>query len=190
MAMQFASGSVQLYGKFIGGSVFHIGTCEQMPQDSRSPAYEMLMNDISGSQVPLDMAFEGESAQIGMTLTWWDENAVNLMTAAPNNTTPGSYSYSDVGTLMSIEEQTTELWLAYTFSSPNLAPKAVYTSNGLIPGRHYVQAVLYSPQVDEVGTRPMKRHLMYFAWPKLNKTTKRFTLWDQEGFASLPNPFN
>ncbi len=81
---------------------------------------------------------------------------------------------------MSLEEWTTELWLVYTFGSA-LANHTAYTANGLIPGRHYSQAILWSPQMDETGTAPMKRHFMFYAWPKYNPdaTPKpRFTLYD------------
>ncbi len=184
MAQQYATGAVHCYVKNanLGSQVNYLGTCEQMPQDSRSPEYEMLMNDLSGSKVPLDMAFEGVSAQVSMVLTRWDNTVAEALTKAPSTTGIGSYSYSDVGTLMSLEGQCTEIWLAYTFTALN--PKAVYAT--LPKGRHYIQSVLWSPQLDETGTKPMKRHFMFYAWPKYVPLTKKFTLYVFLGFDNLP----
>jgi hypothetical protein len=181
MAQQYATGSCHLWLRFAdGGGIQYFGTCESMPQDVRSPTYEMLMNDISGSQVPLDVAYQGEAAQISLTMTRWNETLAQSLETPPGpNSVPGSWSYSDVGTLMSLEDEWTEVWIGYTFGSA-LANKTVYTANGLRPGRHYLQSVLWSPQADETGTKPMKRHFMMYAFPYFDPTTKQFTLWDTD----------
>lgn len=179
-AQQFATGSVHSFVRFAGGSILYLGTCESMPQDQRNPEYEMLMNDISGSKVPLDVAWEGESAQISLVLTRWDENVANVCETPPGVApVAGSWFMRDVGTLMSLEKETTELWLVYTFGSV-LANKVAYTANGLHAGRHYPQCVLWSPQLDETGTKPMKRHFMYYAWPRYDPSNFKFTLYDYD----------
>ena len=181
MAQQFATGAVHVFIRFGGqGAIQYFGTTESMPQDSRSPEYETLMNDVSGSKVPLDLAWEAESAQISLVMTRWDENVAQAIEVGPGLTANlGSWSWNDVGTLMGLEGEYTELWLTYQFGSI-LGNKAAYVGQGLKPGRHYVQSVLWAPQQDETGTKPMKRHFMFFAWPKINATTKRFTLWDYD----------
>lgn len=181
MAQQFSSGSTHLWLRFNGtGSPQYFGTCESFPQDSRSPQYEFLMNDLSGSKVPLDLSYQGESSQVSVVMTRWDENLANGLTVAPGQVTPsGQYDWEDLGTLMMLEEQFTELWIVYLYGSA-LANKTVYTANGMIPGRHYLQTVLWSPQMDEVGTKPMKRHFMFYAWPQIDVANQAFVLYDTD----------
>ena len=180
MAQPFASGAVHCYAAFHGGTPFYLGTCESMPNDSRSPEYELLQNDISGSKNPLDLAFQGMSAQISLIVTRQDWLNLEALEYAPGeNANVGEWSYEDVGTLMALEGEYTRLWLAYTFGA-SLANKTVYTSNGMIRGRYYPQCVMWSPQTDETGTRPMKRQYIFYAWPKYNPTTRMFTLYSTQ----------
>ena len=179
-AQPYATGAVHVFVRaLVSGPITYFGTCESMPQDSRNNEYEMLMNDISGSKVPLDLAWEAQSAQIGLVMTRWDEVVAQTLTSAPISVVDGSWPWESVGTLMGLEGFYTEIWLTYTFGGA-LANKAAYTGNGLTSGRHYLQAVLWSPQTDETGTKPMKRHFMFYAWPKLviGGTKPRFTLYD------------
>ena len=43
---------------------------------------------------------------------------------------------------------------------------------------------MWAPQTDETGTKPMKRHFMFYAWPKVDSSgsfaNKKFTLWDYD----------
>ncbi len=69
MAQPYATGAVWVFGRFVGGgSPIFLGTCEKMPQDSRSNEYEAVMNDVSGTKIPLDFAWEGISSQIPQDL--------------------------------------------------------------------------------------------------------------------------
>lgn len=187
MAQPFATGAIHIFVRFGGvGSPSYLGTCESMPQDSRAPEYEPVMNDVSGSKVPLDFAYEGESSQISMILTRWNEDIAQSITTPPGLTsTDGSWAWADVGTLMGLEEWFTEVWLVRTYGAV-LAARTAYTSQGMQAGRHYVQTILWAPQTDETGTKPMKRHFMFYAWPKINHTTKRFVLFDQD-FTGISN---
>ncbi len=186
MAQQFATGSVHVFlappnRSQQKNTPVYFGTCESMPQDQRQPEYEMLWNDISGSKVPLDLAWEGESAQISLTMTRVDQVVVEYLQAHPNTptATPGSWAFEDVGSMMGLEGLAWECWLVYTFGSA-IAGKLTYTGAGLRPGRHYTQCVLWSPQSEETGTKPTKQHFMLFAWPKPNFGTKRFVLYDYD----------
>lgn len=178
MAQQFATGASHVFLGF-GSGPQYFGTAESFPNDSRQPEYEMLMNDFSGSKIPLDMAWEGESGQISLAMTRWDEDVANLATLPPFSTSNGSWDFDANGSLMGLEEQAIEIWIVYTFGSA-LANKSVYVSQGLPPGRHYTQCVLWSPQQDETGTRPMKRNFLFFAWPKPNFITRKFVLYDYD----------
>src|SRR5882672_11912422 len=108
MANQFSTGAVHVFiasPYYNAGSPLYFGTTESMPDDRRQPEYEMLMNDASGSKVPLDMAWEGESAQISLVMTRWDETIAQQMEAKPNGflRTPGTWEANDVGTLIGME---------------------------------------------------------------------------------------
>lgn len=179
---QQATGAVHIYVRPPGGSQpLYFGTSESFPKDTRNPEYEPVMNDISGSKVPLDFAWEGESAIISLVMTRVEQSIVELMQARPHSAgaLPGSWALNDVGSLMSLEGLTWQIWLAYTFGAA-LGNKAAYVNQGMRAGRHYVQAIIWAPQDDETGTKPMKQHFLLYAWPKLNMTTRRFVLYDYD----------
>jgi hypothetical protein len=160
------------------GIPIYFGTCESMPQDQRQPEYEMLMNDSTGSKVPLDVAWEGESAQISLVMTRTNQALVESIMAHPSGSLPpGAWSFNDAGALMGLEGLAWQVWLVYQFGAA-LGAKAAYTSQGLRPGRRYAQCVLWAPQSEETGTKPMKQHFMFYAWPYADYTNKRFVLYD------------
>jgi hypothetical protein len=177
MAQAYSTGAVYAFiAPTSGGQPVFLGTCESYPEDNRQPEYEPLMNDISGSKVPLDFSFEGESAQISLVLTRWNEGFARRLEAKPNGsnvavggTAPsieGSWNPQDVGSLMGVEGFSWQLWLVRTFGAV-LANKAAYVGNGLQPGRHYPQCIIWAPETNEEGAKPMKRHFMFYAWPRL-----------------------
>ena len=179
------------------GTPQFFGTCESMPQDQRQPEYEMLMNDASGSKVPLDLAWEGESAQISLVVTRPNQQLVELLQtkgfpgAVAANTaasTAGSWSFNDVGSLMSLEGLAWTCWLAYGFGAA-LGNKLAYTgANGFLrPGRRYVQCALWAPQSDETGSKPMKQHFMLYAWPYVDFKNQRVVLYDYNMSAITQN---
>jgi hypothetical protein len=167
------------FGTAIGfGAPLYFGTCESMPQDQRQPEYEMLMNDASGSKVPLDMAWEGESAQISLVMTRTNQPVVESVLAGPSGSNPpGAWSFNDMGALMMLEGLSWCVWLVYQFGSA-LGNKPAYTAQGLRPGRRYAQCVLWAPQSEEGGTRPMKQHFMFYAWPVADFKNQKYVLYD------------
>ena len=189
MANQFATGACHIFVcPSSAAAPAYLGTCESYPQETRSPEYEALINDISGTKVPLDFAFEGESAQISMVLTRWNEPVALRLEAKPNPGTaavggtppsvPGTWRANDVGSLMGFEGFAWQVWLVRTFGSL-LANKAAYVGTGLLPGRHYPQCIVWAPETNEEGTAPMKRHFMMYAWPRYNPALFNFVLYDQ-----------
>ncbi len=190
MAQQYASGSVHVFCAYNppGGPAsgpFYLGTCEQMPQDNRNPEYELLMNDISGSKKPLDLAWEGEDATISLVLTRFSHVGWNLLETKPFPTANvnGEWDIEDVGALMGLEGICWSVWLVYSFGSA-LANKAAYTTQGMPPGRFYPQCVVWAPMADETGSRPMKRQVIFYAWPKLVTTAANV----QASQSQLTNP--
>jgi hypothetical protein len=179
-----------------GNTPLYLGTCEKMPQDQRQPEYEMLMNDVSGTKVPLDLAWEGQSAQLSLTFTRTVQPNIELLLESPRPSTagaagagrnplggvtdsPGTWSFADVGSLMSLEGLGWTISLVYTFGAA-LAAKPAYTGQGLRAGRRYWQCILWAPQRDETGTAPMKQHFMLFSWPYANYKTGDFILYDYD----------
>jgi len=135
----------------------------------------MVMNDASGSKVPLDMAWEGESAQISLVMTRWDETIAQQMEAKPNGflRTPGTWEANDVGTLIGMEGMAWGLWLLYTFGA-SFADKDKYVRDGgMQRGRFYPQCIVWAPETETIGSRPMKRHFVFFAWPKIVQDPNR-----------------
>ena len=195
VGQQYSTGAVYIFaapptsgGGF--GQPLWLGTCEKMPQDQRQPEYEMLMNDVSGTKVPYDLSWQGMTAQISLVMTITVQSTVELMLASPRPvgnvngavSTPGTWDFSDVGALMMLEGLGWTVWLAYTFGSA-LSNKPAYASgfpNALRPGRRYYQCILWTPQLEETGTAPMKTHLMLFSWPFANLASKTFTLYDYD----------
>jgi hypothetical protein len=183
MASQLATGACHIFGKndSISGQfsgIQYIGTCERMPQETRSPEYEPVYNDMSGTKVPLDFAWEQETASIGVTLTRWNEKFAQFIEAKPDPTNDeGSWSVIEVGRLMALEEMAWEIWIGYTFGSA-LASIAAYTSLGLMPGRHYLQCLVWSPESEDRGTAAMKRNFMFYAWPFLDNKFGTFEQWN------------
>ncbi len=196
VGQQYATGAVHVFAapptgsKGTVGSPLYLGTCEKMPQDQRVPEYEMLMNDQSGTKVPLDLAWQGEAATISLVMTRTVQSTVELMLASPRpasagvlngpSSVPGSWTFSDYGALMSLEGLGWTVWLAYFFGGA-LANKPAYTAgapNAMRPGRRYTQCILWQPQSEETGTAPMKQHFMLYSWPYLNFSTKVATLYD------------
>ena len=188
MANPFASGAILAFVAPQGGTPTYLGTCEAYPQDNRNPQYEALMNDFSGTKIPFDFSWEGEDSQISMVLTRWNEPVALRMEAKPNPATaaiggtppsaPGSWFLRDVGALMGFEGFAWQLWLVRVFGAL-IANKAAYVGNGMLPGKHYPQCIIWAPETEEQGTAPMKRHFMYYAWPQYRPAIQQFVLYDQ-----------
>lgn len=187
-AQQMATGAIHVFVRAGSESMAsYFGTCERFPEDTRQPEYEALMNDYSGSKVPLDFSWEGESAQISLSMTRWDEVVAQDLEDKPFSATsiPGSWSANDVGTLMGLEFGFWELSLVRTFGAA-IANKGAFVNNGLLPVRRYRQCVVWTPESDQGGTQPMKRQFLFYAWPLYIAKTRTFVLYD----SLLPSGFN
>lgn len=171
-AQAWATGVVWVFTAVGAQAPRFFGTTESMPQDTRTPEYEPLMNDITGSRLPLDMAWQGMSAQVSLVMTRWDEAVAEQLLQVPTSIgLSGQWRLSDIGALVGQEGLSTiQLWLAYSNNAglAQIPVKPAYAN--MIPGRHYLQCVMMSPQSDETGTKPRKRHFQFFAWPKLDFT--------------------
>jgi hypothetical protein len=170
-------------------NIYYLGTCEQMPRDERNLEYEQVMTDRSGVKVPFDMAWQGATAQISLTLTRVIQSTVELLLQNPTSLNvrggaagllaagpeQGTWTAADVGTMMASEGWTFQLYLVYQFTGISVPPKPAYA--GLRMGRRYPQCILWTPQSEEAGTKPMKTHLMFFAWPQALSQGNGVTLY-------------
>src|SRR4051812_26889664 len=53
--------------------LYFLGTCEQPPTLQLNPQWEPIMNDVSGSLLPLDYSYQGEDGLLSGTLNKWNE---------------------------------------------------------------------------------------------------------------------
>lgn len=183
----YATGSVAV---FVGRSISDalcLGYCEGYPKESHQPSYKMLKNDVSGTENPLDVSFQGITAQVSCVLTDWDDAVYQRLQGFPNFgiSSPGSWLFSDVGTLMGLEKMAVQVWCQYLFSdTAGGGFHPVYTT--LPPGYHYLKCVPWSPMEWETGTSPMKRHVQFFCWSVADFTERQFNLYDND-MSGLPD---
>jgi hypothetical protein len=134
----------------------YLGTGERAPRPSFRPAFEPVMNDLTGSRIPYDWMFEGEEAIVTVRLTRWDEPT---LAALQNRTGPagqprGVNFANDVGTLMLTEGAAYPLWLLFPFGIPGIGKPAMI-AGGLPQGYHFYAAFLEGPDDrDSLGTNP------------------------------------
>lgn len=174
MSQQFSSGAAHLFVKFGGGAeAKYLGTAEGKPRQEHRPEYVPVMNDLSGGVVPLDYSFQGKSSILSFVLSRWNEAVARAMENSPDPITNGAgeWALDDVGTFLGLEGKAMEAWVVYPYAN-----KAAYAT--LPAGYHYLQCMVWSPQVIEPGTTPMLRHFLLYAWPKLFIDEKKWKLWD------------
>lgn len=193
----WSTGASLIYAGFNNGGQafgpFFFGTCEGYPKHERRTAYMPILNDFTGRQKPMDMSFQGMDATIALDMTVWDEGVAQMMEQAANLgpaaslATPGSYRFSDVGSLMGLEGFCCQLWIAFG-NRLGASAKAAYSA--LPNGYHYLQCIPVGPTTDEEGAQGMIRSFQFYAWPKCNFQTLINTLFDFDMSAIQNVPIN
>jgi hypothetical protein len=183
MAQEYATGAVHIFVKLGanaggggGGVVEYLGTAEQAPQRQTDRTFKQVMNDLS-SQKPLDYVYAGgEEAVLSFVLTRWNEPIATALEAGPFSGGIGFATIFDQGSLMGQEDLALEVWYWYTFGG--LAARASMV--GQEAGRHYVQALFWGPETDQVGSVERKKHMVFKAWKRFepNATPMKFVLFD------------
>lgn len=201
----YSTGSSYLYIAFGGrGNTrgpYFFGTCEGYPKHERRMDWMQLMNDTSGRKKPMDMSFQGYDATISLDMTVWDDGIAQMLEQLPDmsgltgTATPGSYFFSDVGTLMGFEQCACQLWIAYgnTAGIGGQAPKAAYTGGKLPGGYRYYQCLPFAPITAEEGAQGEIKSVNFYAWPVANwQATPQpmCTLFDNNMNAIQNIPFN
>lgn len=195
MASEYATGAVHIYVKMpatipvVGGSIKYLGTAEQGPERSTERTFKQVMNDLS-SQRAFDYVYAGgEEAVLSFVLTRWNENVAQGLERAPVSGGFGFATIFDQGSLMGQENLAVEIWYGFSFHMGLAGAPARPSMPGIEGGRHYVQALFWGPERDETGSHERKKHMVFRAWKKYDKTTSppRFTLFDTN-MAGLPTP--
>ena len=189
-----STGSVQPYSTgatfvYLGlgssGTALFFGTAEGYPKHERRADLEYLMNDVGGRKKPVDVSWQGMDASLSLVMTFWDEGMAQILEnmprfeLAPTASPPGTWSFSDMGTLLGFEGYAIPIWLRYNF-----AGKTAYAN--LPAGYHYLQSVPLNLG-DENGAAPMKRIFSFYMWPMTNYQVGTQTLFDYN-CTGLPTP--
>lgn len=163
------------------------GHGERAPKPSLNRGYEPVMCDLSGTQLPFDVLYEGQDALIRVDFTRWNEPVYQAIsnitsTAVPTNLSPGVDPSSAVGTLMVTEGKTYPVWLRFPYGGAG--GKA---SMATLPrGYRYLSCVLESPDDREPGTGVNRLSLIFHAYRAFSPSLGTFTLYDYDMSALGP----
>jgi hypothetical protein len=154
MAQLWCTGPAHIYvGVTTSRAPLYLGTAETKPDIDIRGEFEGVMNDLSGSKIPMDELWEGEEGMISFVLTRWNMNVALLMMAQPNFTgTPGLNSQDDMGTLMLTEGLSYPVWIRFPYATSKVAMA------GMVAGYRFWSCILLAPKKIEPGTRAMKKH--------------------------------
>jgi len=183
MAQLYTTGPAHIYLAFPTGSgtqnsPVYFGTCEDAPQVQIIPKFEDVYNSIGGT-VPFDKSYQGEVALIDLDMNRYNESVYGILAARPRVGTRGVNIAGDVGTLMGTEGYTIGVYLKFDFGAAGAAPKAAYTANGMPPGYRFPGGIPIGPdRLQNLGTRPRKTNVVFFAIRIWNPATQAFGLYD------------
>ena len=174
-------------GGAAGNTRFFLGHCEDSPNIQLRPGYEPVYNALTGTKVPFDLSQQGEEAFIGLALTRYNQNVIDLIRqrtvlSATFNGVPGTWGSQDDGTLMITENAAMEVWVTFPYSTTHPAMIA-----GLLPaGYHFSACAPIGP--DDLGplsTRARKEQVLFHAIRRYNASTGTKLLYDGS-VAGLP----
>ncbi len=170
------------------GTPLYLGTAERSPRIQIRPTWTPLFNDIGGSQIPFDMAYEGDEAFISADLTRWNEGIYALLAARTNNPANqlgrGTNINGDLGTLMITENVANILLLQFPYSTLKAATYGTQPA-----GYRFLRTWLEGPDdLDPLGTQPRKIRLVFRALRAFSITSNgpNFGLYDHN-MVAFPN---
>lgn len=164
MAKAYCTGPVHLWtgtGGALGANTpQYLGTFEQAPDIDIKGEWDQVMNDLSGSKLPLDRLFEGEEGMVSGVLTRFNWPTLRRLMARPRFVgTPGFNPSGDIGTYMGQEGCSYNLWCLFPYRD-----KAFQGAAGDMPaGIRFLSAFLLSPEKIHGGTKAKKVQVVFQA---------------------------
>lgn len=146
-----------------------LGTGETATEPDIRAQWDGVMNDITGTKLPYDVAYEGEEAFFSVQLTRWDDLVRKKLAARPfrqgsvagvnavRQAGPGN-TYGDRGSLMITEGLAVACWLPFLY-----AKKPVYSAANLIRGYRFPYCWTEGPETWRGGTRAARVALTFHA---------------------------
>ena len=197
MAIPYVTGPGLIYVAFGAGSTFtnpsqpyFLGTCERTPEIDLNPEWEVVMNSVGGTRIPIDDTYQGEWAIISTLFTRWNEPtyarlANYIATSSGTGQTRGrtNANTGDLGTLLMTQARAIQLWVKFPYA--NLEP---FASNGMPAGYRFFATKLVAPtKLSPIGTEASKRALVWHARRLFYPSLGDFISYDHN-MEGLPPP--
>lgn len=166
------------------GSPVYLGTCRAAPRIQWDPAFEPVINDISGPRKPFDMIYLGKDAMISGDLTVWNWPVWEQIKSLPNTALPsGAQEQGDIGSLMVLEGYSYPIWIHYPFHS-----KAAMRDAGMVAGHRFAAGWLMGPIAEDPGNKSNSAHVQFYAINAYDKATGKFLCSDNNmtGIPTIP----
>jgi hypothetical protein len=143
------------------GPIFFLGWGQRGPRISVRRGWEPLWCDLTGTQIPLDLLYEGQEGNITIELSKYSETTLELLQAMPLGVGRSGTPYADFGwsrgTIMITEGVNPILWLRFPFSAAGAFPHPAMANvaNGPLPsGLRFPGAIFTGPDERITGTAP------------------------------------
>ena len=166
MAQSYTTGACGIFlGVGSGNGALFLGHCEAGVHINTIYAYDPVMNDLTGTQLPYDEQIMGEEAYISGIgpFTRWNEITVFTMEqrmTGSNPLTRGTEGFGNRGSFVSSEGLAFQVWLVFPYSVKTFFRNAA--NGALEAGRRYVNCEPVDNQED-TGTRHKRRHISFRA---------------------------
>jgi hypothetical protein len=146
-----------------GGTPFFLGWGQRGPRISVRRGWEPVWCDLSGTQIPFDLMYEGQEAYVTIELSKYNEAVLETLQAMPLpgvgavGTAPFNDAAGERGTMMLTENVNPTLWLRFPFSAAGATPHPAMANalNGVVPaGLRFPGAIFKGPDDRVTGTAP------------------------------------
>lgn len=190
MAQPFVTGPAGLYLLFPGqSSILFLGHSQRGCRIEDVYEWEPVLNDVSGTRYPFDMAFEGVESFVSCELTRWNMPVLRLLEQVPAVSAalgapvavPGTSQFGDLGTLMITEGMAPMLYIQFPYS----VIKPAYATQPV--GRRYLAAFLERDVSDKLGTQARVQPLTWNCKRVFRPATYANLLYDFD-LSGLPQP--
>jgi hypothetical protein len=169
MPQPFTTGPCLIYTSTLntssGLAYEYLGTSERGATVILGEAWEPVVSDPSGPQVPFDVQYMGQVCYIEIeAMIRWNNPVLQRIDARRLGDTPGTIAANSIGSLMVLEGFTYSLCLVSPYAS-----KAAYT--GLEPAWVFPCTWLFGPSRRVLSTRALRPSLIFQAIPQFNFST-------------------